>query len=125
MGVILRELGQGRELTPAEINPMLSYTFEVTLGEVMKSIELLEKNELVVRERRGRNVIILPTERGYDWTTPTKPPSPDGQRSARNPASAIWRQFLAAPQDEQAGQHDQPRTRHHAKGQRLAEEHDA
>lgn len=75
MGVILREIGLGRELTAAEIYPMLSYAADVTLGAVRKSIELLEKSELVARERRGRNVVILPTERGYDWFRPARPPS--------------------------------------------------
>jgi len=66
MGLILREMRMGRELTAAEIHSMLSYADDVTLGAVRKSIELLEKSELVVRERRGRNVVILPTECGYD-----------------------------------------------------------
>lgn len=72
MGVILRELGLGRELTASQVYPMLSYAGTVTLGAVRKSIELLEKSELVTRQRRGRNVVILPTERGYDWFRPLK-----------------------------------------------------
>lgn len=75
MGIILCEMGQGRELTAAEIYPMLSYASEVTLCAVRKTIELLEKNELVVRERRGRNMDVIPTERGYDWFRPARPPS--------------------------------------------------
>lgn len=72
MGIILRELGLGRELTAAEVYPMLSYAGAVTLGAVRKSVELLEKSELLVRQRRGRRVVLIPTERGYDWFRPAK-----------------------------------------------------
>ncbi len=52
---------------------MLSYAAKVTLGAVRKSVELLEQSELLVRERRGRNVVLVPTERGYDWFRPAPP----------------------------------------------------
>lgn len=73
MGVILREMGLGRELTASQVHAMLSYGTEVTLGAVRKSVELLEKSELLTRERRGRNVVLIPTEKGYDWFRPLRP----------------------------------------------------
>ena len=73
MGVILRELGLGRELTASQVHALVSYGPTVTLGAVRKSVELLEKAALLTRQRRGRNVVLIPTERGYDWFRPAKP----------------------------------------------------
>lgn len=75
MGFILREKGTGRELTAAEIHPMLIYAHDVTRGPVRKFIELLEGGAPVAREHRGRNVVILPTGRGYHWFRSARLPS--------------------------------------------------
>ncbi|MTH61191.1 hypothetical protein [Paracoccus litorisediminis] len=75
MGIVLREAGQGAFLSATEIYPHLSYAAEVTLGALRKSIEFLEKQQLVIRERQGRRVVIVPTERGYNWFRPAAPSS--------------------------------------------------
>ena len=72
MGIILREAGLGRFLSAREIYPMLSYHAEVTFGAIRKSIENMENSQFITRERRGRNMLIIPTERGYDWFRPAR-----------------------------------------------------
>jgi hypothetical protein len=61
MGLILEAAGRG---------VFLSVAYRVTYGAVRKSLKSLMQNGMLVGERRGQFVFMLPTQRGYDWFRP-------------------------------------------------------
>lgn len=73
MGIILREAGQGRFLTQTELYPMLSYAAEVTFGALRVSVRFLEEQGMLERKQQGRNRVLVPTLKGYDWFRPARP----------------------------------------------------
>jgi hypothetical protein len=68
MGFILEAAGRGVFLSVTDIHGHVAY--RVTYGAVRKSLKSLMQNGMLVGERRGQFVFMLPTQRGYDWFRP-------------------------------------------------------
>jgi predicted transcriptional regulator len=72
IGIILREAGNGRFLNQTELHQMLSYGPDVTYGAIRFSVRLLEKQGMLVKQRTGPTVLLIPTTKAYDWFRPLK-----------------------------------------------------
>ncbi|GAA4525586.1 hypothetical protein GCM10023174_10430 [Chelativorans composti] len=70
MGIILREVGQGRFLSIKELHEMISYS--ASYGAIRISVRWLERQGMLERRQVGRNTILVPTKRGYDWFRPAQ-----------------------------------------------------
>lgn len=70
MGVILKAIGEGKELTLPQVISAITYT--ASYGAIRKTLATLVDQQMLVRKRLGRNTVFLPTERGYDWFRPSR-----------------------------------------------------
>jgi len=68
MSHILTAAGEGKFLTVSEVHAAITYG--ASYGAVRKSLTALEEQDMIQRQKRGRNTIIVPTQRGYDWFRP-------------------------------------------------------
>ncbi|PZR92263.1 MAG: hypothetical protein DI537_13835 [Stutzerimonas stutzeri] len=68
MGLILQAAGQGTLLTVKELHAKISYP--ASYGAVRISLNFLEGQGMIERKRQGQNVLLVPTDRGYDWFRP-------------------------------------------------------
>lgn len=68
MGIILREAGQGRFLSIKELHALISY--DASYGAIRISVRWLEKQGMLERKKSGRDSLLVPTQRGYDWFRP-------------------------------------------------------
>lgn len=73
MGLVIKAANEGKFLLQSELHPLLSYAAEVTKGAVRKSLEALEEQGMLVREKApGNHRELVPTEKGYDWFRPAR-----------------------------------------------------
>lgn len=68
MGLILSAAGDGRYLTQNEIHKLIGY--ECSYGAVRKSVAFLVEHKLLVKERAGMSVNLVPTQEAYTWFRP-------------------------------------------------------
>lgn len=74
MGLILRRAGEGVFLTVREVHEGAAHGSECSYGAVRKSLEILEKAGMIVREYRAGTTLkdVKPTNKGYDWFRPLR-----------------------------------------------------
>lgn len=70
MGLILRAVSEGRFMTTTELHAELSFGPAVSFGAIRKAVQALVDQNMLEKQRNGRNMNLVPTERGYCWFHP-------------------------------------------------------
>ena len=68
MGLILRQVSLGRYLKSEELRVMLSH--KPSPEALRCSLAFLTKDDMLTRKREGKFLLLVPTQKGYDWFTP-------------------------------------------------------
>jgi uncharacterized membrane protein len=74
LSLICNALAKGEEITSADIHRKVSYGSTASRSAILCSIEFLEKHGLIAKEKRGRNVLLTPTSRGFALYGPRPTP---------------------------------------------------
>ncbi len=74
MGLVLKRAGEGSFMTVSELHTEVSHGDACSYGAIRKSLDVLEKAGMIVRDRRpGENTKeVKPTQKGYDWFRPLR-----------------------------------------------------
>lgn len=74
MGLVLKLAGEGRFLNVGDLHKEVAHSAECTYGAFRKSLDVLERAGMIVRERIPGMIAkeVKPTLKGYDWFRPLR-----------------------------------------------------
>jgi hypothetical protein len=65
MAILLRTVGAGEFMNVTQLHAALPY--KCAYGSLRMSVDALEANGFIVKERAGMSILLVPTKSAYDW----------------------------------------------------------